>query len=299
MAAVVVVHGIGQQYRAAELLHEPVARALRGGVQHAGHQAPGIDRIAMAFYGDLFRREGRRGGPEYLEHDGSDLSRFEEELALRWWRAAARIDPENVQNPDTAGARAPIPLTVKAALRALSRSRFATTMTEPALYGSLRQLRHYLDGDMREPVLARVSGLITEDTRVVVGHSLGSVVAYEALCALPGHGVRALITLGSPLGVRHLVFERLCPAPREGRGAWPGAGVRWTNIYDRRDVVALRERLSGLFGADGDAVADAPVTDDAPEVLDRAVDNGWRAHDLLHYLTDRATGAAIHEGLTR
>lgn len=296
MATVVVVHGIGQQYTAAELLHEPVARALRGGVQHAGYQAPDADRIAMAFYGNLFRRDGQRGGPG---HNEADLSPVEEELALQWWRAAARIDPENVQSPDTEGARGPVPLTVKAALRALSMSRFATIMTERALYGSLRQVREYLYEDMRGPVLARVNSLITDDTRVVVGHSLGSIVAYEALCARPCHGAKALITLGSPLGVRHLVFERLRPPPREGRGVWPGADVRWTNIYDRHDVVALREQLSGLFGFDGSAVTDAQVTDDAPEVLDRAVDNGWSAHDLLHYLTDRVTGAAIHEGLTR
>ncbi|WP_326663997.1 hypothetical protein [Streptomyces canus] len=295
MAAVVVVHGIGKQYKSAGLLHGCVAAALCGGVEHAGHQPPEADDIAMAFYGNLFRQEGRRGdsGP-----DGAELSTVEQDLVVQWWRAAARIDPENVQHPDdTADARAPVPVTVKAALRALSMSRFATKMTERALYGSLRQVQEYLYGDKREPVLERVCGLITPATRVVVGHSLGSVVAYEALCRLTGHGVRALVTLGSPLGVP-LVFERLVPAPRKSICVWPGAGVRWTNLYDRHDVVALQEELAGLFGGVGHTVTDVPLTGDAPQVMDRAVDNGWRAHDLLHYLTARSTGAAIHEGLT-
>lgn len=159
MAAVVVVHGIGKQYKSAGLLHGCVAAALCGGVEHAGHQPPEADDIAMAFYGNLFRQEGRRGdsGP-----DGAELSTVEQDLVVQWWRAAARIDPENVQHPDdTADARAPVPVTVKAALRALSMSRFATKMTERALYGSLRQVQEYLYGDKREPVLERVCGLIT------------------------------------------------------------------------------------------------------------------------------------------
>ena len=61
----------------------------------------------------------------------------------------------------------------------------------------------------------------------MVGHSLGSVVAYEALCAHPEWPVRALVTLGSPLGIRNLIFDRLVPAPAagdSGRGAGDVAG---------------------------------------------------------------------------
>ena len=64
-------------------------------------------------------------------------------------------------------------------------------------------------------------GLIDADTRVVVGHSLGSVVAYEALCeyrARAGGYGPALVTLGSPLGIPNLAFDRLDPAPTAGVG---------------------------------------------------------------------------------
>jgi hypothetical protein len=64
---------------------------------------------------------------------------------------------------------------------------------------------------------------IGPDTRVVAGQSLGSVVAYEALCAhAADRPVRTLVTLGSPLGIRHLVIDRRQPAPAGGVGAWPG-----------------------------------------------------------------------------
>lgn len=297
MATVVVVHGIGRQYEGADMLHTDLAAALRDGVRLAEHIPPRADEIGVAFYGDLFRKEGLKGGPEPDAEDGG----VEAELALRWWRAAARMDPENVQSPDdTADARGKTPRAVKSALRALSMSRFATRAAERALLGELQQVRDYLYGDQREPVLARVCKEITDGTRVVVGHSLGSIVAYEALCALPGHGVRALVTLGSPLGIRNLVFERLRPEPKDGKGRWPGDSVRWTNICDPHDVVALEERLGGLFGG-----GDATITDDPLQegfvraVSDRTVVNGWRAHDLGRYLTARATGTAIGEGLTR
>ena len=96
---------------------------------------------------------------------------------------------------------------------------------------------------------------VDEDTWVVVGHSLGSVVAYEALCAHPEWPVRALVTLGSPLGIRNLIFERLVPAPVIGKtgklaGAWPGRAQAWTNVADAADVVALTKDLRPLFGPD-------------------------------------------------
>ncbi|MER7584347.1 hypothetical protein [Kitasatospora sp. NPDC097691] len=128
---------------------------------------------------------------------------------------------------------------------------------------------------------------IGEDTRVVVAHSLGSVVAYEALCALPGHQVRALVTIGSPLGIPNLVVSRLQPAPvRDGkavRGAWPGGDqLEWTNLADLGDVVALVKDLRPVFGE---------------RVHSATVSNGAHAHDATSYLTDELCGRAIAEGL--
>jgi hypothetical protein len=128
-----------------------------------------------------------------------------------------------------------------------------------------------------------VTALIGPQTRVVVAHSLGSVVAYEALCAMADHQVRALVTLGSPLGIANLVFDRLDPAPLDGRGQWPGSdGLAWTNVIDSGDVVALVKDLRGRFGA---------------QVRNALVHNGAHAHDATAYLTDRLTGAAIAGGL--
>jgi pimeloyl-ACP methyl ester carboxylesterase len=120
---------------------------------------------------------------------------------------------------------------------------------------------------------------------VVVAHSLGSVVAYEALCAHPEWGITDLVTLGSPLGVPHIVLHRLHPAPsvvgREAVGVWPSV-TRWVNISDDGDFVALQPRLRLIFGAG---------------VTDAAVHNGVGAHTVTRYLSAPETGAAIFAGL--
>ena len=117
-----------------------------------------------------------------------------------------------------------------------------------------------------------------DDTRVIVAHSLGSVVAYEALCANPQWPVRHFITLGSPLGIRNLIFDALQPAPQREVGAWPGNVQHWTNISDSGDVVALTKKLEPLF---------------MPQIVDLSVANGMKVHDASRYLTTREAGDAI------
>lgn len=201
---------------------------------------------------------------------------FEQDLLLAWWAEAARTDP-GVPSPE-ARTLARTPKSVQAALNALSGSAFFTGMAERMMVSSLRQVRRYLtEPALRQEVTARVLAAIGPDTAVVVGHSLGSVVAYEALCAA-GTPVRSLVTLGSPLGIRNLVFDRLEPAP----GGWPGQVSAWTNVADDGDVVALVKDLRPLFGE---------------RVRTVLVHNGSRAHDMSRYLTTAAVGQAIAEGL--
>lgn len=178
---------------------------------------------------------------------------------------------------------------VQAALRALSGSRFFAGLALRAMVSNLHQVRRYLtEPDLRARIQQQLVAAVDEDTRVIVAHSLGTVVAYEALCAHPRWPVRALVTLGSPLGIANLVFDRLRPAPTptgDGgppRGQWPGAVRQWTNVADCGDVVALVKDLRPLFGE---------------RVRGFLIHNGAKAHDVAPYLTAPQTGAAIHAGL--
>ena len=282
MTPIVAIHGIGNQYSGETTMHTAWYPAMRDGLLLAGHDLT-PDRLSCAFYGDTFRKAARvlaAGTPPY---DASDVTDgLEQDLLMAWWAEAARSDAAVIA--PSARTLGRTPKSVQNALNALSGSQFFAGLAERMMILSLIQVRKYLTEDpTRSAAIERVAHRITADTRVIVGHSLGSVVAYEALCANPQWPVRALVTLGSPLGVRNLIFDRLRPSPAGGVGRWPGQVTRWTNIADRGDVVALVKDLSPRFG-DG--------------VRSVEVDCGSKAHDAGRYLTAEATGAAIAEGLT-
>jgi hypothetical protein len=293
---VVCVHGIGKQRDGEQTLLSQWRPALQDGLTRAGATGLLADaEVGVAFYGDLFRPPGQPlavGDPYYRASDVEPD--FEAELLLEWWKAAAAAEPQVVAPGANTLARTPG--SVQAALQALSRSKFFGGLALRTLVFDLKQVRRYLtDPELRAGARARVTDLIGSDTQVVVAHSLGSVVAYEALHALNasntgegpkdgrGHRVRALVTLGSPLGIRNLVFDRLQPPPEGGRGAWPGGpGLVWTNVVDAGDVLALVKDLRPVFG---------------DRLHGYEVHNGAHAHDARAYLTDPLTGAAIAAGL--
>ncbi|MFI6014018.1 hypothetical protein ACIBAG_35315 [Streptomyces sp. NPDC051243] len=283
MARIVGVHGVGKQRLGANTLLKDWEPALADGLDRADgalRLAPGD--LHMAFYGDLFRPPGHTlavGDPMYGPDDIDEG--FETELLLEWWAECARTDPA-VPPPGATDTLVRSPRAVQTALRLLQHSRFFADVSLRALVFDLKQVRRYLTDDgLRAAVRARVEEAIGPDTRVVVAHSLGSVVAYEALCARPGHQVRALVTLGSPLGMR-MVFDRLRPEP----GGWPGTSA-WTNVVDDGDVVAAVKDLSLFFG-----------TGAGRKVTGQVVHNGSHAHDATLYLTAKETGEAVAEGLT-
>ncbi|MFK0127095.1 hypothetical protein ACIQSP_27765 [Streptomyces nigra] len=289
MAPVVGVHGIGKQRLGEDTLLKEWQPAILDGLRRA--EVSGVmaeSDLAMAFYGDLFRPAGRfldAGDPPYTANDVEPG--FEQELLLEWWRAAAATDPAVVP-PDQSDTLVATPGAVQAALLALSGSQFFAGLALRAMIFDLKQVHRYLtDPALRSTARQRVLDAVGNDTRVVVAHSLGSVVAYEALCARPGHGVRALITVGSPLGIPNLILHRLQPAPISLGGSlqavWPGNNdLIWTNLADKGDVVALVKDLRPHFGE---------------QLRSAVVHNGSHAHEATAYLTDQLCGQAIAAGL--
>ncbi|AQU67119.1 hypothetical protein [Streptomyces niveus] len=281
MTRVVLVHGIAQEVKGPETLLTDWYPALSDGLALAAGPRVAREEVSMAFYGDIFRPAGHRGlgAPEL---DASDVHEgLERELLLQWWQSASDLETR-VAGP-TAQARLRTPHLVQRALNALSHSSFFAGLSERMMISSARQVRRYFsEPEVRAGIQDRIARRVTPDTKVIVAHSLGTVAAYEALHALPDCPGLTLVTLGSPLAVRNLVFERLAPRPSDGHARWPAPVEHWTNIADTGDVVALAKELAPLFG-DG--------------VRDRRVHNGARAHDVRPYLTARETGQAIAEAL--
>jgi hypothetical protein len=279
MARIVAVHGIGNQYGGEYQLSKNWLPALQDGLARAGADPIDEADLRCAFYGDLFRPGGKALDTFY---DASDLDdEWEQELLLAWWKEAAHLDPL-VSGPDTGGKGIGWSV-LQSALDGLSQSSFFAGLAETALIGDLKQVRRYLrEPDLRSTARQRVLAALGPDTNVVIGHSLGSVVAYEALCAAHEQPARTFITLGSPLGIRHLIFDQLDPAPNEGLGRWPEGLSRWVNIAAADDIVALEKNLNSRFGA---------------TVIDQLVDNGARVHDAVRYLCTREVGDAVASGL--
>jgi hypothetical protein len=280
MAKVVGVHGVGHQFAGENTLHSQWLPALKDGLARGNRRLASDDDFACAFYGSLFRPAGKAAvNPPF---DASDVTdQWERELLELWWSEAARTDPA-VRGPD-ARTKLGMPNIVQRALDALSQSSFFAGLAERALIFDLKQVRRYFDQpEIRRAACASVEHAVGTDTTVIVAHSLGSVVAYEALCSHPEWPVRTLVTIGSPLGISNLVFDRLQPRPEEDVGVWPQGIDRWFNIVDRGDVVALVKQLASRFG---------------PRITDRLIDNGAKAHDATRYLTSRELGDAVASGL--
>jgi hypothetical protein len=234
VSEVVVVHGIGQQVKGRHVLRAELFAALRDGVAAAAGADIAAGQVEFAFYGGVFRPKGEVLGAQEFFDAGDVADGLEQELLRAWWERAAAVD-ERVVPPD-AEVLSRSPRRAQRALFALSNSRYFAAAGDSVLsllVGDLEQVSGYLADDrVRQDGQDAVASAVAADTRVMVGHSLGSVVAYEALCAHPKWPVRALVTLGSPLGLR-LVFDRLRPPPAPGpdpgvpRGAWPGPVTAW------------------------------------------------------------------------
>lgn len=118
---------------------------------------------------------------------------------------------------------------------------------------------------------------------IVVGHSLGTVVAYEVLKKEPAESrlkVPLFVTLGSPLAVA-VIKKMLKPIGH------PSCAAKWFNAMDERDVVSLFPLDSKHFNID-------PSIENKTDVDNRTPNH----HGISGYLGDPAVARRIHEALT-
>jgi hypothetical protein len=285
MARIVGIHGVGHQFGGEETTGSSWLSGLRDGLRRnrvAEAALPTNEDFALAFYGDLYRHTDN-GDP--LERkswvDAAPTQEWERKLLAAFCSEVEQVNSETI---DGATERKLIatPQSVQAMLRFLSRSRFFSDMAMSALLGDLKQTRLYLNNQaVKDEAQRRLLKLITPETRVVIAHSLGSIVAYETLCK-HGQELPMFITLGSPLGITNFIFDKLDPTPKHGIGTYPPGLASWTNIADQGDVVALVKQLAGKFGG---------------RIDDMLVNNGARAHDASRYLTTSEVGTALALGL--
>ena len=184
MAAIVGIHGIAQQFRGGYQLGSVWYDAVRDGLVAAGHrsvaEALAPADVQVAFFGDLFRPPGSMAVQEPPFSAADIQPGSERDLLTVFYEAAVAQDP-SLGVPE--GAMPAGRAAVQVMLERLARSATFARIAQRAFIGNLKQVTAFLtEPTVKRNVLARVREQIGADTRVVIGHSLGSVIAYEYLC---------------------------------------------------------------------------------------------------------------------
>jgi pimeloyl-ACP methyl ester carboxylesterase len=241
---VVLVHGAFNELWGPHELKARWLPALRDGLWLCGAELTDDD-VAVCFYGDLFRRT-----------PGSDADKVIEQS-----RAGIADALTNLAGADA----------INALSQAASDAAFDRTVDMVTIMAT--------NPNLRDQMRARIEPLVTGATRVIVAHSLGTVLAYMALCNHPQWQIDTFVTLGSPLATP-MILDMLDPKPVAGKPRWPGMR-RWVNVRAIGDKAA--------------AVPLAPTFGDRVE--DVLVDNGHRAHAAEPYLNAAPTGRAVSDAL--
>ena len=286
MDRLIGVHGIGYKYLTREKVLKEWAPALHGGLEWAlGYRPANPPDLDIAFYGYLFRdpqdpedppaSASSKGG--LASADADLLADIDAEELSELTDAVQEIVPTaELASADTSPDKSLLWLPAPVARLVGAVERTFPGASGALVIGELRQVGRYLKDPQLKGEVDQITADAAQGASVLIGHSLGSVVAYEFLRLHPDHSVSLLLTIGSPLGLR-MIRTRLAGVP---------SVPRWVNVRDRSDPVT----------AAGDLVRWYPAVQDA------YAENGLEAHAADRYLSSKAAGKALADvlpGLTR
>ncbi|WP_410663481.1 serine peptidase [Amycolatopsis sp. lyj-84] len=261
------VHGVGNWQRSA-----PTDSAISLGRKWS--ESLGMASVAAAYYAHHLR----------LDHQGGDdldlldrtLGGAPAELLAGWMRKLGWGD-------EAAQGRALAPIRQLASWW-VRRFGVESRVVDQFLGTFLGEVVRYFDPYnpfRRQAVRTEVAtAMSSHRPRIVIAHSLGSVVAYETLWAYPTLRVELLVTVGSPLALPDRIHPLLQPTPIGGMGRRPPGVRRWVNIADPADLVAIPAGLAGHFHE-----VDADMTIPAGPLFTHAVASylaSERLRDIVH-----------------
>jgi hypothetical protein len=270
----VLTHGRAQEFGIPQTMLEAWEPALRYGLQRAEAPFFADIPISLAYYGDYWRPDAEdvptRGG--------------EEEVA-----------PSELQSALAAEIAAAAPggaATTRAGWDSLNS--LIVWLDERVSIGDvavgmfMQDVESYFnDAALRDKAIQRIVDAVNEtsDEVILLGHSLGTVVAYDALRRHPDLPVRAYVSLGSPLGLPMVRRSLEAGGPLR----FPDDLDSWVNVYDKRDFVTGNQPLAQLYPADdGRQVDDKLSKGRRPSLL-----KPNSAHDGIVYLSAVVLGKAV------
>jgi hypothetical protein len=238
----VFIHGRGQAGMDPAVLKANWLAALQRGLDRHHDKLPATIEVAFPFYGDKLEEFAKKFDiplTSTIQARGNALD--DEFLAFQFQvaeqlRQGAGVSDEQVdaEYVGPAGERGPLNWKwVQAILRALDKHG-PGGMNQKTIELFTRDVFIYSTrAGVRDEIDRIVATQLTEEPTVVVGHSLGTVVAYSILSRDQRKlTVPRLVTVGSPLGVR-AVRDQFRPLRS------PASVSAWFNAFDPRDVVAL------------------------------------------------------------
>ncbi|MFF7795785.1 hypothetical protein [Streptomyces sp. NPDC007991] len=265
--------------------------------------------VTFANYSDLFNRRGAQGdaagerdeheAPFLMELLDSMLEELAEEFPLESSPQEARvirdarfqldaaIEGRQAQGAGEIGRRLVGVTTTMLRLPGVRQA--AQWMNGRGVLSQLAQVGRYLDrrakkAELGTVVRARVlESLDPARPLVVVSHSLGTVIAYEALHEYEG-AVTLWVTLGSPLALGAVVLDRLVPCP----AFCPANVASWLNFWDRDDIVVGRPHLAHWIG---------PSESGVKAVTERVDSRGLWTHTATKYLRHGIVARPVIEAL--
>jgi len=236
-----LVHGRGQQGLDPNALKTAWMTTLARGAAALGLTIPSTIDVAFPYYGDRldqFTRDFQIPLTSDIQTRGTPLDDeflvFQAEFAEAVRQRAGITDEQvDAEYGDAPQARGPLNLRwVQAFLRAIDKN--GPGINQKTLEAFTRDVFLYTTRPgVRDEIDRIVAAKLTEEPTVVVGHSLGTVVAYSVLRTDRRKlKIPLFVTVGSPLAVR-AVRDQFRPL------ASPPPVAAWYNAFDSRDVVAL------------------------------------------------------------
>ncbi len=185
---------------------------------------------------------------------------------------ATRLVEELYREADQIASRSPTPR----AGRALGAVSFPDPIFRFVVGKFASDVIDYLYGPFKEAMRApvRQALLKTPAPKVIVAHSLGTIITYDVLSepALAGLKVDLLVTVGCPLGIGNV--QKLLRDKGGRPNPVPKSLTAWSNFADRFDPVALEATLRDEF--------DPPKNFAKDEEVNNPARNN---HDLPGYLS--------------
>lgn len=286
----ILIHGRAQQGKDPVALQREWEDAWDQGLHDVGLRRPPGLEVSFPFYGDLLDDLIRHIEAPLLVNVitrgqlPDDLTvRTEVELLLEMTEAA-NISPVDIQKELKPGEPMERGFENTAWVRAAARLLDKTPLGFPTISRVTHDVAVYLaNPGIRSRIDKIASDYLNDGPHVVVGHSLGTVVAYNVLATNQKPiTVPRFVTLGSPLGYGAVRDKIEWPIEM------PRSTASWFNARDPRDIVAG-------FTLDSQRFPIEPAIENKSDVRN-APDN---PHDIGGYLREKTVATRIWEAVSR